>query len=139
MTKGVFKEVFWSPFLFLHNQKWDLSTAKVPFSQYAKAVFKEVSKEVFEGVFKEDNFCIIIGTLCSRCVKNNRLGSFNEWKWRIEVSSTCGQKVSWTGKSKVFTSRPDAGDACNHNFSFDKVLFLLSSASLDLMFGYRKN
>ena len=63
--------------MFLHNQEWVLSTAKVPFSQYAKAVVKEESKEVFKDVFKGDNFCTIIGTqwfritivLCTRAKK----------------------------------------------------------------------
>ena len=52
--------------MLLQNQEWDLSTARVPFSKYAKAVFKELFKEDFKEVskevFKEGFFCTRIGT-----------------------------------------------------------------------------
>ena len=34
--------------MFLQNQEWDPSTAKVPFSQYAKAVFKNFLKKILK-------------------------------------------------------------------------------------------
>ena len=43
--------------MFLQNQELDLSTAKVPFSQHAKAVFKEAFKEDFKEVYKGGLFC----------------------------------------------------------------------------------
>ena len=42
--------------MLLQNQEWDLSTARVPFSKYAKAVFKELFKEVSKEVLKKDFF-----------------------------------------------------------------------------------
>ena len=75
--------------MFLHNQEWDLSTAKVPFPQYAKAVFKEVfkefSKEVFKGVFKGQTFCTIIGTQIPdhTCLIWGRLGTGQRQPRRI--------------------------------------------------------